>query len=158
MKHLFAAAVALSMLAAPAVMAAPYDQRPANQPRANQGQNNQNQGRDYHKPTHQNSGPQNYGQSKPSHKPQYSYNGRKYDAVRGPAWNAPKGYDARRDWRHGQKLPAAYRSRGYYVDYRAYHLKQPPRGYSWVRANDRNVYLVNDRSGLIAQIVLNLFY
>ncbi|MDR3500745.1 MAG: RcnB family protein [Parvibaculum sp.] len=150
MKHIFAAAVALSMLAAPAAMA---DQRPRNQPPMGQGspyQGNQNQG-------YQNHGPQGQNQNRPAPKPQYSYNGRNYDAVHGPKWNAPKGYDAHRNWKRGQKLPYAYRDRGYVVDYRAYRLSQPPRGYQWIRVNN-NVYLVQQSNGLIAQIVLNMFY
>ena len=150
MKTFFAAAIAFSMLAAPA-MAAPNDLSHGNQPAASH--------HDDHGPD--NRGPQtqadrDHGQ--PSQRgPQYSYNGRKYDAVRGPAWNAPKGYDAHRNWSRGQKLPSAYRDRAYVVDYRAYHLKKPPHGYVWVR-NDRNVYLVSQSNGLILQIVLNLFY
>ncbi|HEY4343658.1 MAG TPA: RcnB family protein [Parvibaculum sp.] len=146
MKTFFAATLALSMLAAPA-MAAPYDARPG-QPNQNYGQNQGHPGQF----NQQKSQPQ-----KPQPKPQYSYNGKKYDAVRGPQWNAPKGYDAHRSWNRGQKLPTAYRNKAYVVDYRAYHLKQPPRGYQWVR-NDRNVYLVSTQNGLISQIVLNLFY
>jgi Ni/Co efflux regulator RcnB len=151
MKTFFAATLALSMLAAPA-MAAPYDARP--------GQPNQNYGQNQGHPGQPNQGQFNQQKpqpQKPQPKPQYSYNGKKYDAVRGPQWNAPKGYDAHRNWNRGQKLPSAYRSRSYVVDYRAYHLKQPPRGYQWVR-NDRNVYLVSTQNGLISQIVLNLFY
>lgn len=169
MKHIFAAAVALSMLAAPAAMA---DQRPGNQPPMGQGspyqgsqnQGNQNQGNQNRGPQGQNQGYQNngprdrdQGPGRPAPKPQYSYNGRNYDAFRGPQWVAPRGYDAHRKWNRGQKLPRAYRDRSYVVDYRAYRLSQPPRGYQWVRVNN-SVYLVQQSNGLIAQIVLNLFY
>ncbi|HUD53223.1 RcnB family protein [Parvibaculum sp.] len=159
MKRMFAVAIALSMLAAPAV-AAPNNQTYGGQPHNGQTPHPQNQGPQNHgsqqapKPQ----APQPQAQTKPAPKPQYSYNGRKYDAVRGPAWKAPKGYDAHRSWSRGQKMPQSfYRDRAYVIDYRAYHLKQPPRGYVWVRA-DRNVYLVSQQSGLISQIVLNLFY
>lgn len=144
MKKFFAAAIALSMLAAPA-MAAPYDAGHAGKP---------SQGQSYHQQKPQ---PQKTQPQKAQPKPQYSYNGKKFDAVRGPAWHAPKGYEAHRNWNRGQKLPAAYRNKAYVVDYRAYRLKQPPRGYQWVR-NNNNVYLVSMNNGLISQIVFNLFY
>lgn len=161
MKTFFAAAIALSMLAVPA-MAAPNDQQHGNQPamgqnhddRGSQGQSGQSQSGQSQ--NGQNQGHQEHAQQNQS-RPQYSYNGKKYDAVHGPAWNAPKGYDAHKSWSRGEKLPKAYRDRSYVVDYRAYHLKKPPHGYVWVRA-DRNVYLVSQSSGLISQIVLNLFY
>src|SRR5215470_3062741 len=39
-------------------------------------------------------------------------------------------------WVRGGYLPYAYyRDRGYYVDYRVYHLRPPPPGYVWVRAD-----------------------
>jgi Ni/Co efflux regulator RcnB len=146
MKTFFAAAIALSMLAAPA-LAAPYDAGHAGKPGQTQSHHGNQQKPQPPKPVAQ----------KPQPKPQYSYNGKKYDAVRGPAWYAPKGYDAHRNWNRGQKLPAAYRNKAYVVDYRAYRLKQPPRGYQWVR-NNNNVYLVSMNNGLISQIVFNLFY
>ncbi len=153
MKTFFAATLALSMLAAPA-MAAPNDMRPGHPGQAqNSNQNynhtyNQNQ----HKPQAQKPQAQKYQQ-----KPQYNYNGQKYMAYRGPAWKAPKGYSANRYWNRGQKLPSAYRNRNYVIDHHAYRLKQPPRGYQWVRVNN-NAYLVQQNNGLITQIVLSMFY
>ena len=44
--------------------------------------------------------------------------------------------------------------RGYYVDYRRYHLRQPPRGYEWRRV-DNNYVLAAVATGLIASVVLN---
>lgn len=149
MKKFFAATIALSMLAAPA-MAAPYDAGHAGKPSQSQSYHQQ-------KPQPQKAQPQKTQPQRAQPKPQYSYNGKKFDAVRGPAWHAPKGYEAHRNWNRGQKLPAAYRNKAYVVDYRTYHLKQPPRGYQWVRA-DNNVYLVQQSNGLIAQIVLSMFY
>lgn len=158
MKTFFAATLALSMLAAPA-MAAPNDMRPGHPGQAqNSNQNynhpyNQNQQKPQaHKPQ-----PQKYQAQKYQQKPQYNYNGRQYTAYHGPAWKAPKGYTAHRYWNRGQKLPSAYRERTYVIDYRAYRLKQPPRGYQWVRVNN-NAYLVQQSNGLIAQIVLSMFY
>jgi Ni/Co efflux regulator RcnB len=56
-------------------------------------------------------------------------------------------------WARGDRLPPNYYSnRGYYVDYRRYHLRQPPRGYQWVRV-DNNYALVALTTGLIASII-----
>lgn len=57
-------------------------------------------------------------------------------------------------WVRGQHLPHEYRGRGYYVDYRAHHLRQPPRGYQWVRVND-DYMMVALATGLIASIIAN---
>lgn len=95
--------------------------------------------------------------ARPQERRQYSYNGRYYNAVRGPAWNAPRGYDARRMWNRGDRLPEGYRHRAYVVDYRAYHLARPSYGYQWVRVGN-SVYLVRASNGVVAQIVWNLFY
>ncbi|MBU1377673.1 MAG: RcnB family protein [Alphaproteobacteria bacterium] len=56
------------------------------------------------------------------------------------------------NWSKGQRLPAEYRGRGAYVDYRQHHLRQPPRGYQWVRV-DNNYMMVALTSGLIASII-----
>jgi Ni/Co efflux regulator RcnB len=56
-------------------------------------------------------------------------------------------------WARGERLPSYYYTdRGYYVDYRVYHLSQPPRGYRWVRVDD-NYALVALTTGLIASII-----
>jgi Ni/Co efflux regulator RcnB len=56
-------------------------------------------------------------------------------------------------WARGERLDRAYYSdRSHYVDYRRYHLRQPPRGYQWVRV-DNNYALVALTSGLIASII-----
>lgn len=56
-------------------------------------------------------------------------------------------------WARGERLPSYYYTdRGYYVDYRVYHLRQPPLGYQWVRVDD-NYALVALTTGLIASII-----
>ena len=55
-------------------------------------------------------------------------------------------------WARGERLPANYRTRSHYVDYRKHHLRQPPRGHQWVKV-DNNYALVALTSGLIAQLV-----
>lgn len=104
----------------------------------------------------QNNGGRDHDARPQAHR-QYAYNGRQYDAVRGPAWNAPRGYDARRMWNRGDRLPEGYRHRAYVVDYRAYHLARPSYGYQWVRVGN-SVYLVRASNGIVAQIVWNMFY
>ena len=61
----------------------------------------------------------------------------------------------RRRWARGERLPVTYyRDRGAYVDYRAHHLRAPPRGYQWVQV-DNNYMMVALASGLIASIIAN---
>ena len=212
MKTFFAATLALSMLAAPAI-AAPRDNQGGGQGQGqhqgNQGNQGQNNGNGQHQGQGQNNGngngqhqgqgqnngngngqgngqAQNHGNgqgngnghaqnqnnggnhwtqnnggrdhdARPQAQRQYSYNGRNYNAVRGPVWNAPRGYDARRVWNRGDRLPEGYRHRAYVVDYRAYHLARPSYGYQWVRVGN-SVYLVRASNGVVAQIVWNLFY
>lgn len=73
-----------------------------------------------------------------------------------PRYAPPRGYVSR-SWQRGHYLPAQYRARPYVVDYRAYRLAPPPRGYHYVRVDDRAV-LVAISSGLIANVVSDLFY
>lgn len=60
---------------------------------------------------------------------------------------------AYRAWTRGSYLPRSYW--GYQVnDYRSYRLRQPPRGYHWVRAGNDYV-LAAIATGLIADVILN---
>jgi len=77
---------------------------------------------------------------------------RRYNAGR---YQAPRGYYAQ-NWRRGQYLPQTYRARGYYVDYRAYRLPPPPRGYAYYRNGD-DVILTAIATGLIASVLFDLF-
>jgi len=77
---------------------------------------------------------------------------RRYKAAR---YQAPRGYQAR-NWRHGEKLPPAYRSRAYVVDYRTYRLAPPPRGYQYVRVGN-DVALTAITTGVIASVIQQLF-
>ena len=67
-------------------------------------------------------------------------------------------HDARQDrremrrWARGQRLPASYRTRSHYVDYRRHHLSAPPRGHQWVQV-DNNYALIALTTGLISQFV-----
>lgn len=180
MKTAFAAAIALSLLSGTAAMAAQNGNNGNNshgsQSQTYQGQNQKSHGQNgYDQNTNgQNSHSQNqnrqgnnghhYGNDKPDNHVQktrdrdYEYNGRRYKAVRAQhAWTAPKGYDARKAWVRGEKLPAAYRHRVYQVNPYAFHLQPAPRGYQWVRVQN-NVFLVQSNNGLITQVIFNLFY
>lgn len=77
---------------------------------------------------------------------------RRYDGGR---YYHPRGYQAR-DWRRGERLPAAYRGRAYAVDYRAYRLSAPPRGYEYRRVGD-DVVLTAIATGIIASVMFGLF-
>ena len=56
-------------------------------------------------------------------------------------------------WQRGHQVTAHYRSTRYVVtDYNRYHLRQPPRGYHWVRA-DNDYVLAAVTTGLIASII-----
>lgn len=60
-------------------------------------------------------------------------------------------------WRRGDRLPQAYRTRVYVVNnYSSYRLRHPPRGYHWVRV-DNNVVLAAVTTGVVLEVVDNLF-
>lgn len=58
-------------------------------------------------------------------------------------------------WRRGDRLPQQYR-RGYAVDYRAYRLAPPPRGYEYRRVNNNDVVLAAIATGVIASVLIGL--
>jgi Ni/Co efflux regulator RcnB len=66
-------------------------------------------------------------------------------AMRGPMHHS--------DWRKGGHIGHSDWSRGHHVDYRARHLRRPPRGYEW-REVDGNYVLAAVATGLIASIIL----
>jgi Ni/Co efflux regulator RcnB len=77
---------------------------------------------------------------------------RRYQAAR---YQRPAGYRDRQ-WRHGEHLPVAYRTRAYNVDYNRYGLAPPPPGYQYTRVGN-DVAMTSTTNGLIAQIILGLF-
>jgi len=77
------------------------------------------------------------------------------------AWNHER-QDSRQEdreghrWQRGHRVTAQYRSSRYVVsDYNRYHLRQPPRGYHWVRDDNNNFLLVAISSGIIADLLLH---
>jgi Ni/Co efflux regulator RcnB len=58
-------------------------------------------------------------------------------------------------WHKGDRIPAEYRDRHHEVgDWKAHHLRQPPRGYHWVNVNGDYV-LAAVATGVIADMLLN---
>lgn len=66
-------------------------------------------------------------------------------------------YDNRNNrWRRGDRLPGNYRSHYREVDWRRHHLRQPPRGYHYVRDDNTGEYLlVGIATGVILSILLS---
>ena len=65
--------------------------------------------------------------------------------------NVTLGY---RPWAKGQRL-GYYNGRYAEVDYRQQNLRQPPRGYHWVRDDSGDYLLAAVVGGLIAQVILS---
>ena len=81
---------------------------------------------------------------------------------RGPGYEQGRGDQARHDdrrderrrWNRGERLDPRWRDNSYYVsDWRARHLRAPPRGYRWQRVNDQYV-LAAVATGLIASVII----
>jgi len=69
----------------------------------------------------------------------------------------PHGYYAHR-WVRGERLPAAYYARPYWVaDYGAWGLRAPPRGYGWVRV-DGDAVLAAVATGIVLDTVFHAFH
>lgn len=74
-----------------------------------------------------------------------------------------QGYYVRHDrgrhegwYRKGGHLPGEYRGSHYVVtDWHRRHLRQPPRGYHWVRSDGNRYLLVAIATGVIADIFLS---
>ena len=57
------------------------------------------------------------------------------------------------EWKKGAKINQNDWQRGEAVDYRTYHLKEPPRGYEW-RQVDGNYVLAAVATGVIASAIV----
>jgi len=58
-------------------------------------------------------------------------------------------------WRRGERLPSYYRSHYRSVDWRRERLRQPPRGYHYVRDDRGEILLVAIATGVILSILLS---
>ena len=56
-------------------------------------------------------------------------------------------------WRRGDRLPSYYRTQYREVDYRAYRLRPPPRGYHYVRDDRGDIILVGIATGVILSLI-----
>lgn len=70
-------------------------------------------------------------------------------------YQRPSGYQ-QRHWRHGERLPAAYRGKAYVVDAKRYGLQAAPRGYQYTRV-DNDVVLTAIATGVIASVIIGMF-
>ncbi len=75
---------------------------------------------------------------------------------RAPRYARPRGYQSHQ-WQAGYYLPEPYRTSHYVVHYDHYRLPPPPRGYHYIRVDD-HVVLAAIASGLITEVLFNLFY
>ena len=68
--------------------------------------------------------------------------------------HGPRGAGPDHNWHKGDRVPASYRDKRYEVtDWKARHLRQPPRGYHWVNVNGDYV-LAAIATGVIADMLL----
>ena len=59
-------------------------------------------------------------------------------------------------WYHrGGYLPVEYRNRYVVTDWRRDRLREPPRGYHWVRSDNGDFLLVAITTGVITDLILN---
>lgn len=86
-----------------------------------------------------------------------------YDNRRGYGYGHGRGYYVVHDrgprggwYRRGGYVPVEYRETRYVVtDWRGERLREPPRGYRWIRGDDGQFLLVAIASGVIADILLS---
>lgn len=67
--------------------------------------------------------------------------------------HADQHYVRHNDWRKGGRISHDDWQRGRSVDWKAHHLRQPPRGYEW-REVDGNYVLAAVATGLIASVIV----
>lgn len=61
-------------------------------------------------------------------------------------------YVRHQEWRKGYHMRSDDWNRGQRVDYRTYHLRQPPAGYEW-REVDGNYVMAAVTTGIIASVI-----
>ena len=57
------------------------------------------------------------------------------------------------EWKHGYRMHQEDWNRGERIDYRHYHLQEPPHGYEW-REVDGNYVLAAVATGVIASVII----
>jgi Ni/Co efflux regulator RcnB len=78
--------------------------------------------------------------------------GRNYASQQANGWG--QNYQGDHQWRRGQRIGHDNWTGAQPVDYRAHHLRQPPRGYEWRESNGQYV-MAAVATGLIASIILS---
>jgi Ni/Co efflux regulator RcnB len=86
----------------------------------------------------------------------FNFRGRQYTAIRGPAYNYPRGWGYRR-WGRGEFLPSVFLAAPFYFDYDWLGLPPPPSGARWVR-NGPDALLVSSYDGRILDVIYDAFY
>ena len=103
------------------------------------------------------SGSAAFGQSHESHPPPPHRRGQVEHPVNVSHHRGMYEQGHRQGWyKEGGRVPSAYRG-GHYVvtNWRANHLRQPPRGYHWVHSDNGDFLLVAISTGIIASIIAN---
>ena len=70
-------------------------------------------------------------------------------------WQNQNGWQNQRSWRRGDRMTFDEQSRYGSVDYRRDHLREPPRGYRYVRDDRGQTLLLGIASGVILSVILN---
>jgi len=88
--------------------------------------------------------------------------GRRYVRDDGPPGHAYGRYKSWHDrgrhegwYKRGGYLPVEYRTRYVVTDWRRDRLREPPRGYHWVRSDNGDFLLVAIATGVIVDLLLN---
>jgi Ni/Co efflux regulator RcnB len=97
-----------------------------------------------------NNGQQQQGRQQHDGRQWHEQSGR-WDNGRHRGWGRERG--RKHLWSRGEQMGYNDWNTAQRVDYRRYHLRQPPRGYEWRRSNDRFV-LVAVVSGVILSVIL----
>src|SRR5690606_35216874 len=86
----------------------------------------------------------------------YTYNGRWYygEPTR-QIINSNRYEPGYRNWRRGDRLSTYERSHYRRVDYRRERLREPPRGYQYVRSDRGETLLVGIATGVILSVILS---
>lgn len=152
-KKTFIAALAVSVLAAGAAQAAPRDHGSQDRPGYTQDH------RGDHRADRRDDRRDDRRTDRRSHNDRFDRYGRERAMQRYNApsrYHAPRGYQVR-NWRAGERMPAAYYGRGYVIDSPTrYHLRQPGRGQHWVRSGNDAVLAVI-ATGVIVAVTADLF-
>lgn len=81
------------------------------------------------------------------------HDNRRYEQVRYTNWHDRGRHEG---WyRRGGYLPVEYRTRYVVTDWRHDRLREPPRGYHWVRSDNGDFLLVAVATGVIVDLLLN---